>query len=74
LLNNDLISNVIKSHSANAVEGIIGEIRGLADKHNWTLEEVMDVATLVSNWRDQAVKDTLETTMIVLQQTAKGLK
>ncbi len=74
MVNDELIRNIVQSHTDNAVAGIVGEVRDLALKYGWSIEEVMEVAALVSRWRDAAIKDALETTQLVMSQVFEGGK
>ena len=72
MLSLDLIRNLAASNTDNAIESITSEIRRLALKHNWTIEEAMEVGELVTNQRAIAINSTIETAQIVTENLVEG--
>lgn len=56
----ELIHNLAASNADNAAEAITLAVRQLGEKHDWTLDEIIDVADLVLTQRQSAVEAALE--------------
>lgn len=64
----ELIHQLAASNADNAAESITLEIRLLAEKHGWTIAEVMDVGALVCAHRQLAVETAMDAARLAIAE------
>lgn len=73
-INHELIRNLVDSHATNAAVDIVEAVRVLGYKFDWSLEEQQEVGALVCEFRERAVKSTIETTELAMKDALRGIK